>query len=154
MCVWSAPACRTATCPSSPTTETRMTADRSPFEDRRRHARSELMATAVVFSAQKLHGTYLVQDLSAGGACLLGQLDVVPGVTLSLLLQFPGKAAFSVEAVVVRHDTLGPMRERPPLPFSKIPAEQEDAIHEAIVAALERERARLGATILIITPHD
>lgn len=131
-----------------------MSADRSPFEDRRRHARSELMATAVVFSARKLHGTYLVQDLSAGGACLLGQLDVTPGSKLSLLLQFPGKTSFSVEAIVIRHDALGPMRERTAVNFTQIPADQEDTIHEAILAALERERARLGATILVIAPHD
>ena len=120
----------------------------------RRHARSEIVATAVVFSSGHLHGTFLVQDLSAGGACLMGHLEAAPGMRLGLLMRFPSRTTLSVSAVVVRHDTLGPTRERTAVTFVDLTAEQEDLIQEAIVAALERERARLGATVLVISADD
>jgi CheY-like chemotaxis protein len=122
--------------------------------ENRRHARSEVVATAVVFSAGQMHGTFLVQDLSAGGACLMGHFTTRPGTRLTLLLQFPGKPHFSVAATVVRHDTLGPTRERTAVNFVQLTAEQEDTIQEAIVATLERERARQAATVLVISPDD
>jgi CheY-like chemotaxis protein len=124
------------------------------LSENRRHARSEVVATAVVFAAGHMHGTFLVQDLSVGGACLMGHFTSAPGKRLHLLLQFPGKPPFSVAAEVVRHDTLGPTRERTAVTFIGLHAEQEDAIQEAIVAALERERARLLATVLVISADD
>lgn len=126
----------------------------SAFPENRRHSRSEVVATAVVFSSSQMHGTFLVQDLSAGGACLMGHLDTMPGMKLSLLLTFPGKTPFPVHAEVVRHDALGPTRERTAVTFIDLTAEQEDTIQEAIVAALEREQARLLATVLVISPDD
>jgi len=126
----------------------------SPPPELRRHARSEVMATAVVFSSGQMHGNFLVQDLSVGGACLMGHLRSTPGMRLTVLLHFPGKPAFSVGAVVVRHDDLGPTRERTAVSFVGLTAEQEDSIQEAIVAALERERARQLATVLVISSDD
>jgi CheY-like chemotaxis protein len=126
----------------------------SEFPENRRHSRSEVVATAVVFTPGQMHGTFLVQDLSAGGACLMGHLDAMPGMKLNLLLHFHGKPPFSVSAVVVRHDALGPTRERTAVNFIHLTAEQEDTIQEAIVAALERERARMAATVLVISADD
>lgn len=122
--------------------------------EHRRHRRSEVVATAVVFSAGQMHGNFLVQDLSVGGACLMGHLDAMPGMKLTVMLQFPGGTAFSVAAVVVRHDALGPTRERTAVTFVGLTPEQEDTVQEAIVAALERERARLLATVLVISGDD
>src|SRR4051812_24318014 len=108
-----------------------MTASLLP--EHRRHTRSEVVATAVVFSSGQLHGNFLVQDLSVGGACLMGHSTPPPGRRLTVMLQFPGKPAFSVAAVLVRHDTLGPTRERTAVTFVELDAEQEDAIQEALV---------------------
>jgi CheY-like chemotaxis protein len=126
----------------------------SALPENRRHARSEVVATAVVFSSGHMHGSFLVQDLSAGGACLMGHLDAMPGMKLTLLLTFPGKPAFPLAAVVVRHDALGPTRERTAVNFVDVSAEQEDTIQDALIASLERERARLAATVLVISPDD
>ena len=78
----------------------------SPPPELRRHTRTEVVATAVVFSSGQMHGNFLVQDLSVGGACLMGHFNTPPGRRLTMMLQFPGKPGFSVAAVVVRHDTL------------------------------------------------
>lgn len=126
----------------------------SPRPESRRHARSELVATAVVFSTGQLHGSFLIQDLSVGGACLVGHFTSPPDAHLTLLLQFPGKPSFSVPATIVRHDTIGPTRARTAVRFVDLTATQEDAIQEMIVAALERERARQAATVLVVSPDD
>src|SRR5437868_15322313 len=96
----------------------------SPLPELRRHTRSEVVATAVVFSAGQMHGHFLVQDLSVGGACLMGHFTTTPGRRLTLMLRFPGKPAFSVAAVLVRHDALGPTRERTAVTFVELDAEQ------------------------------
>jgi hypothetical protein len=121
-------------------------------DNRRRYSRREVLATATVFSPQKLHGSFLVQDLSAGGACLIGHLEAPAGTKLTLLLQFPGKPPFPVAAFVVRHDSAGPYRDRTAVTFFDLSAEQEDAIQETITEALERERARMAATVLVLAP--
>jgi CheY-like chemotaxis protein len=123
-------------------------------DNRRRHSRREVMATAMVFSTHKMHGNFLVQDLSAGGACLVGHLEAPADARLTLLLQFPGKPPFSVTATVVRHDTRGLTSARTAVTFVDLTAEQEDVIQEGIATALERERARLAAKVLVLAPPD
>jgi CheY-like chemotaxis protein len=123
-------------------------------DNRRRHSRREVLATAMVFTAHRMHGSFLVQDLSAGGACLIGHLDTAPNARLTLLLQFPGKTPFSVSAEVVRHDERGLTRARTAVAFIDLTADQEDVIQEAIATALERERARQKATVLVLAPDD
>ena len=71
---------------------------------------------------------------------------------INLLLQFPGKAPFPVAATVVRHDAQGPLRDRTAVTFCDLTPEHEDAIQETIADALERERARLAATVLVLAP--
>jgi CheY-like chemotaxis protein len=123
-------------------------------DNRRRHGRREVTATAMVFSPRRLHGSFLVQDLSAGGACLIGRVGAPPGTRLTLLLQFPGKVPLPVLATVVRHDSLGSTRARTAVTFLDLHPDHEDAIQEAIAATLERERARLAATVLVLAPED
>ncbi len=116
--------------------------------DRRRHPRTEVWAHALVFS-ERLHGNFLVRDVSAGGACLVGDLDATRGMPVSVLLQFPGRTALSLSAQVVRQDVKNASRYTA-VAFVDLLADEEDAIHEAIVAALEQEHARRSATILVL----
>jgi hypothetical protein len=122
-------------------------------DNRRRHSRREVTATALVFTPERMHGSFLLQDLSVGGACLVGHLDAEPGTELTLIVQCPGKTPFSVTATVVRHDNRGLTRGRAALTFSRLDAEQEDIIQDTIATAMERERARLAATVLVLAPE-
>ncbi len=127
--------------------------DPSRILDRRRYPRSEVVATAVVFSEDRLHGTYLVRDLSAGGACLVGDMAAPGGERVTVLLQFPGKTPFSLQARTVRNDDHHRKSARTAISFIDLSAEDEDSIHEAIMNALERENTRRSATILVVD-HD
>ena len=129
-----------------------MSAD--PLSDNRRGSpRREVMATARVFSPERMHGTFLVQDLSASGACLVGHLEAADGAALTLLMHFGRRAPFSVKATVVRHDDSGLARARTAISFVHLTAQQEDMIQDAIAASLERQRARLAATVLVLAPE-
>jgi CheY-like chemotaxis protein len=121
--------------------------------DRRRFLRREVLATAAIFSSDRLHGVFLVQNLSAGGASLVGDMPLPPGDTVTMLLQFPGKSSVSVSARVVRQVKATKDR-RFAVAFVDLSPEDEDAIHEAIVGALEREQARWAATVLVIDADD
>lgn len=122
--------------------------------ENRRHRRSEVVATVTAFSSDKLFGTFLVQDLSAGGACLLGDVAVPLGTRVNMFLQFAGRPVLSLTATVVRHAQEGSAHHQTAVSFADLRPDQEDAIHEAIVAALERENARRAATVLVIAPDD
>jgi CheY-like chemotaxis protein len=130
-----------------------MSAHPPQSDNRRGSPRREVMATARVFSADKMHGTFLVQDLSVSGACLLGHLDAPDGAKLTMLLHFGRRPPFSVTATVVRHDEGSLAKARTAIVFVHLTAQQEDIIQDAIAATLERERARLLATVLVLAPE-
>jgi CheY-like chemotaxis protein len=111
------------------------------------------MATARVFTPEKMHGTFLVQDLSVTGACLVGHLDADDGARLTLLMHFGRRPPFSVTATIVRHDDSGLTKARTAIAFVGLTAQQEDVVQEAIAATLERERARLAANVLVLAPE-
>ncbi len=120
--------------------------------DRRRHARSPVMARCQVFSADLHHGEFLVQDLSAGGACLTGRIvdgeSTVPmgvGQKLRLLMELPaalaaplaGPATLTLSGRVVRvltHVTPGQFA----VEFVGVSAEDEDLIQDSVTLALEQ----------------
>ncbi len=118
--------------------------------DRRKHVRAALAVDAVVFSADRLEGSFPVQDLSSGGALLQGDVPVRPGSSLSIQLRFPGKAALRVGARILRRDKAGAVAPLTAVTFVDLLPEEEDAIHEVIVSALERDNARQSATILVV----
>jgi CheY-like chemotaxis protein len=118
-------------------------------EERRRNPRRGVVATAAIFSADKLHGTYRVRDLSAGGARLGGAIELPVGSEVSLLLQVRGRAPFTLSARVLRREGRGSARSFS-VAFVALSAEDEDAIHEALIEVLERESARDSATVLVL----
>src|SRR5262245_36655536 len=105
--------------------------------ERRRHPRTEVAASCKVFSPARHLGTYRVCDLSAGGACLIGDLPLPRGSTLQLLLQLPRRPALGIAARVIRSHRADRGR-RFAVAFLDLEAEQEDLIHQGIVAELER----------------
>ncbi len=121
-----------------------------PLVERRRFFRSEVLATAVVFSPDRLHGTYLVTDLSAGGACLIGGSSLSVGAQIRVMIQLPGKPLGSLAARVIRRGPTQTAGEHFGVAFVELRAEDEDAIHQALVGELERMRARREATVMMM----
>jgi CheY-like chemotaxis protein len=108
------------------------------------------VATCDVFTAEDHHGVFLVQDLSAGGARLQGEAPIAEGRALKLILQLPNRQPMDVQARLVRgHAGEG----TPPsfaVAFSDLSAEDEDTLHQGLMAELERQHARRFATVLVL----
>src|SRR4051812_45659801 len=96
-----------------------------PGIENRRHRRSEVLATVMAFSSDKLFGTFLVQDLSAGGACLMGDVTLPIGTRVNIFLQFPRRPVLALTANVVRHDGQAGNQQQTAVSFVDLRAEQE-----------------------------
>jgi CheY-like chemotaxis protein len=122
--------------------------------DRRRHERGEVVARCEVFSASRHFGSYLVNDLSAGGACLIGEAPLLVGAPVRLLLQLPGRKPIGLAAKVVRRTANSARVQRFAVAFGALAAADEDAIHEALMVGLENARAQALARVLVFRGGD
>jgi hypothetical protein len=111
--------------------------------ERRRHRRVPVDARAeIVVSEGQWMGHYAVENLSAGGGYLVGSGGIDVGERLKVHLQLPAGAAVAVLAEVVRVDARGPDEVGLALAFREIPADAEDLIQAAVLAALEGHLAQ------------
>src|SRR5579859_4289588 len=77
-------------------------------EERRLYARVAVVGSAIVLASGRYVGTYLLENLSASGALLVGDTTLTVGDQVRLLLQLYGQSRrFVLEASVVRHATEG-----------------------------------------------
>jgi CheY-like chemotaxis protein len=122
-------------------------------DDRRRHARLDPIATAAVYDGARLLGTFLVNDLSAGGAALEGENNLDVGADVTLRLTLPGRPTLSFEAKVLRHQVSSLRRQRCAVAFRDVPPDQISALRDGIAEALQRDRERrLNASVLVLDP--
>ena len=117
--------------------------------ERRRHQRGEIVASCEVFSSVRHFGTYLVNDISAGGACLVGDAPLPVGEDVRLLLQLEGRAPIGIDGRVVRQDSPEGGDRIFAVSFTDLDGEEEDAIQQALVVELERVHARQLARVLV-----
>jgi CheY-like chemotaxis protein len=108
---------------------------------RRGHPRVEVMATAVVLTARRYAGHYLVENLSAGGALLIGEPGLEPGERVEVLLQLPGREPMALSAEILRRQVNGCGQHLSAVAFRDLAPGAEDAIQETILEALERSNA-------------
>jgi hypothetical protein len=121
------------------------------YEDgeRRRHQRKRIVATCEVFSAARHFGTYQINDVSAGGASLVGEAPLPIGEEVRVLLQLEGRAPIAVDGRVVRRASAEGDPRIFAVAFGDLEGEEEDALHQALVAELERVHARQLAKVLV-----
>lgn len=121
--------------------------------ERRKHPRGAAAATAVIDCGEFL-GPYLVENLSAGGALLIGEPPLSIGSRAQLVIQLPDCSSLRVAARVVRQSR---RREGPvfAVAFRGLPDSVEDRIQELVLESLERQRAENAPSVLILDdlPH-
>lgn len=133
---------------------------------KRRFTRARIGATAFVLgrldgSAERVSvdeeqveclGPLVVENLSAGGALLLGGSGWRVGQTVELELKLRRRAPIRAHAVIVRVEAhknpIGVAVE-----FQDLPQAVEESIHEAVRAAIERSQAA-GRKVVVVTPHE
>ena len=114
--------------------------------DRRKYPRTYVRARAVVTAGEHSSG-FMLENLSAGGARLVGDLALSAGEPIELTMELDD-AAVRVAATVVRVN-LGAV-EDVAVAFRNTPAETEDRIQQFVLAALERQRAAHANAILVL----
>lgn len=94
------------------------------------------MGSAVVLAAERYVGAYILENLSASGALLVGDTKLSAGERVRLLLQIHGRARrFALTAVVVRQSSRGAQSVFA-VRFLDIPAAAQDALQTAVLRDL------------------
>lgn len=124
--------------------------DRSGGADKRAFPRVSMVGSAIVSREAVYIGTYLLENLSAGGALLAGdtKLNVGDQVQVVLQLQFHARR-FLLEAVVVRHASRGDQALFA-VRFERLSPAVQQAIQDTVLSELVRKPA--GCVVLIIDP--
>src|SRR5262245_21902897 len=113
--------------------------------ERRLHPRAELRAVATLTAESRRLGPYVVGNLSAGGLSAQGGHDagLAPGTRVEITVDLEGGGTSFLNGRVARP----PSRESGlTIVFCDVAPELEDAIHEAVLAALE---SRAPAVLII-----
>lgn len=106
-----------------------------PFE-RRVHQRADLAAVAIVVRGGTDVGRFLVQNLSAAGALLTGGNGAQVGDSVLIRLEVSGHTPVVVNARVLRRAQTDDVTALA-VEFRHRSPDTEDAIHEAVLGALE-----------------
>jgi len=97
-------------------------------------------------------GPLLVENLSAGGALLLGGCGWRVGQTVEVELRLKRTSPIRARAVIVRVET-----HRSPVgiavQFQDLPRSVEESIDEAVARAIERTQAA-GRKVIVVTPRE
>jgi CheY-like chemotaxis protein len=114
--------------------------------ERRQHLRAALAASVVLTRNQERIGSFGIINLSAGGVLAAGEPPIKVGERLDALLHLSAGCEVRAEAVLTRcaQTRRGATFA---LSFPRISADAEDAIQDAVLAALEETR---GASVLIV----
>jgi len=118
--------------------------------DRRSNHRVEIDGRAVLFQRGDRVGQYELENISAGGAMVSGELDLRPGHLVHLLIDLAtGEETMSLTGSVrrVRSKNNGVALA---ISFPVLSADQEDAIHDAVLRALLRRDARAAQLPLLV----
>lgn len=122
--------------------------------DRRTHHRVDLDGRAVLFQRGDHVGQYTLENISAGGALISGARNVRPGHLVHVLIDLEsGHDTMSLTGSVRRVRGQG-NGHGVAISFPVLSADQEDAIHDAVLRALVRrdaDRARLP--LLVFEPR-
>jgi hypothetical protein len=119
-------------------------------QDRRSNHRIDLDGRAVLFQRGDRVGQYTLENISAGGAMVSGDRDLRPGHLVHLLIDLErGEETMSLTGSVRRvrdhNDGLGLA-----IAFPVLSADQEDAIHNAVLRALLRRNAEAAHLPLLV----
>jgi CheY-like chemotaxis protein len=114
--------------------------------ERRQHLRATLATNVVLTRNRERVGSFGIINLSAGGILAAGEPQVRVGERLEAVLHVSPEAEVRAEAVLTR--TSRTRRGATfALSFTRISADAEDAIQDAVLAALEETA---GASVLIV----
>lgn len=126
-------------------------ADHGRNQERRRFPRAKVAGTAIAVGDGRYVGSYLLRNLSAGGAYLVGDNNLAIGQFVQLLIRV-GEHLQSIEAEVVRREQ-GASGERSfAVAFRNLSAEIQDSLQHLTRLAIGGAKERKEAAVLLLRP--
>ena len=110
----------------------------SPSPERRRHKRMKVKASAFILREGKFHGSYHVENISAGGLMLVGRAPLPEGEEVEVVLQLPGYPSIRLNARRVHCLGPSPFEYTMGMAFCFDTDEVAKTIEEVIIPELER----------------
>jgi len=98
------------------------------LQDRRRFLRARVDSSAFVLVARRYVGAYVVRDLSAGGAHLVGDNNLTIGQVVQILLRVGKQLSQGLEAEVVRLERLPSGEKRFAVAFRNLAPDMENSL--------------------------
>ena len=111
------------------------------INERRVHRRSNIVATIVLDPGTGRATSYVVRNLSAGGALLAGEPVPLLGTQLRVVLNLRTGSHINLTAEVIRGEPLRAAAPTFAIVFRQISADAEDLIQDAVLAEVELSRS-------------
>lgn len=118
-------------------------------DERRRYERRAVVASAAVLTDTKYVGTYLVENLSAGGALLVGDARLEVGERVQVLLHLPGKEPVHLVAKIVRQQVNGAAEHRFAVAFHELSSAIGNQHQQVVLATLNRPPDTTPSEVLV-----
>jgi hypothetical protein len=129
---------------------TRGESDSKGWQERRRFPRARVAGTAIALAGGRYSGAYVVRNLSAGGAHLVGDNNLAIGQVVQMLLQVGRGFSQSLEAEVVRREKLPSGEQSFAVAFRNLAPDVEDSLQTLALLALENSVVKRAATVLVL----
>ena len=110
-------------------------------QERHRHPRANVSATATLWDERERSFCYSVEDLSAGGAFLSKGPPLPPGATVRMVLTIAGEPPVSILAKVVRQGAWASDGATLGVVFLSMTSDAKNRIRHAVLEALEGPRS-------------
>lgn len=110
---------------------------------------SGIPGTAVVLT-QVATSSFAIENLSATGALLVGDLVLAPSERIKLLLHIDGERPLGVTAEVVRIQSLSTDRSRVAVRFHEVEFETQAWIQNLVLSAIDRQWITADPAILVV----
>lgn len=118
------------------------------MQERRRFPRARVAGTAIALVGGRYVGSYLVRNLSAGGAYLVGDNNLAIGQVVQVLLRV-GEQLQSLDAEVVRRERLPSDEQSFAMAFRNLSADVEDLLQNLALLAIEGAKVKKEAILLL-----
>jgi hypothetical protein len=120
------------------------------MQDRRRFPRAKVAGIAFTLTGGRYVGAYVVRNLSAGGAHLVGDNNLAIGQVVQVLLQVGRQFSHSLDAEVVRREQSSSNEQSFAVAFRSLAPDVEDSLRNLSALTLENAVAEKAAAILVL----
>jgi hypothetical protein len=120
------------------------------WQDRRRFPRARVAGNAIAFVGGRYVGAYVVRNLSAGGAHLVGDNNLAIGQVVQVLIRLGGQFSHGLDAEVVRREQLPSKEHSFAVAFRNLAPAVGDSLQNLALLTLADAVVEKEAAVLVL----